>query len=107
MGAGVASRAGVSAHDLLRSGEPRVGGGRVRGEEEEEEEAEEEEEEEGTESKRGDVDISSVTLEECDGLRRGRRTMPTFFFVILQNTRKDKIFHQQCRGCPFLAFCPF
>lgn len=75
MGAGVASRAGVSAHDLLRSGEPRVGGGRARGEEEEEAE------EEGTESKRGDVDISSVTLEECDGLRRGRRTMPTFFFV--------------------------
>lgn len=26
----MAGRAGVSAHDLLRSGEPRVGGGRAR-----------------------------------------------------------------------------
>lgn len=53
MGAGVASRAGVSAHDLLRSGEPRVGSGRVR---------EEVEKEEETESKAGHVDFSSVRL---------------------------------------------
>lgn len=48
MGAGVASRAGVSAHDLLRSSEPRAGGGRVREGGKKEEEAVKEEE--GTES---------------------------------------------------------
>lgn len=64
MGAGVASRAGVSAHDLLRSSEPRVGSGRVR---------EEVEKEEETESKVGHVDLSSVRLEKCNGLRRETR----------------------------------
>lgn len=63
MGAGVASRAGVSAHDLLRSSEPRVGSGRVR---------EEVEKEEETESKAGHDDFSSVRLEKCSGLRKGR-----------------------------------
>lgn len=65
MGAGVASRAGVSAHDLLRSSEPRVGGGRVR------------EEEEEAERKVGHVDFSSVRLEKCSGLKRGRLAAPT------------------------------
>lgn len=52
MGAGVASRAGVSAHDLLRSSEPRVGGGRAREERRKGgagSRKEEEEEEKGTE----------------------------------------------------------
>lgn len=54
MGAGVASRAGVSAHDLLRSSEPRVGGGRAREERRKGEggggsKKEEEEKEKGTE----------------------------------------------------------
>lgn len=79
MGAGVASRAGVSAHDLLRSSEPRVGSGRVR---EEVGKAEEEE----TERKVGRGDFSSVRLEKSSGLRRGR--LATVFMI--QNNKKIK-----------------
>lgn len=85
MGAGVASRAGVSAHDLLRSSEPRVGSGRVR---------EEVGKEEVTESKVGHVDFSSVRLEKCSGLRR-ERLAPV---VMIQNNNRKKI-----KSVPFPA----
>lgn len=101
MGAGVASRAGVSAHDLLK--EQRAEGGRKEGGGvKEEEESEEEMEEEGTES------ISSVTLEECDGLRRGRLAVPTFFLPFYKTTERENISStQQCQGCPFPSFVHF
>lgn len=71
--------------------------------EEEEEEAEDEMEEEGTESFEGDVDISSVTLEECDGLRRGRLAVPFY------KTTEREIFHQpnKYHGCHFPSLVPF
>lgn len=86
MGAGVASRTGVSAHDLLRSSEPRVGGGRAR---EERRKEEEEAEEEGMESKQGDVDFTSVTLEKCNGLRRGRLAAPTLLPFYITAEREN------------------